>query len=143
MKTPYLVLGLLGLLALSTCKTPQQQTDRQTATEIDICPVERRDGWRWKYKVIAAAFTAESFKGGWVGSYDFSFFFASAAKEKISFVQFDSQRNQAMVVAVNSFKTVEVPAVRNCFGVPIQYEQIFPGAVHLPVRKRAFAYRLN
>jgi len=82
MKTPYLVLGLLGLLALSTCKTPQQQIDRQTATEIDICPVERRNGWRWKYKVIAAAFTAESFKGGWVGSYDFSFFFASAAQKK-------------------------------------------------------------
>jgi len=144
MKTRFLVLGLLALLAMSSCKTPQHQINRHADAEMDVYPVEGRHGWRWKRKVVAGEFTAENFKGGWVGSYEFPFFLRfRGSKEKFSFVQFDGARNQAVVMAVDRFKTIEIPVVRNYFNIPIQYEQIFAGSVYLPARKQAYDFWVN
>jgi len=144
MKTRILIAGLLSFLALSSCNTPKHQINRHSDAEMDVYPVEGRNGWRWKRKVTAGEFTAEQFKGGWVGSYEFPFFLRfRGSKEKFSFVQFDGQRNQAVVMAVDRFKTIEVPLVRNYFNIPIQYEQIFAGSVYLPARKQAYDFWLN
>ncbi len=144
MKTHFLLLGLLSLLALSSCKTPQHQIKRQSTTEMDVYPVEGRNSWRWKRKVTAGEFTADTFKGGWVGSYEFPFFLNfRGSKEKFSFVQRDGQGNQAVVLAVDRFKTVEVPVVRNYFSIPIQYEQLFAGSVYLPARNQSYDFWLN
>jgi len=144
MKPRFLVLGLLALLAISSCKTPQHQINRQTTAEMDVYPVEGRNSWRWKRRVTAGEFTADNFKGGWVGSYEFPFFLNfSGSKEKFSFVQHDNSGNQAVVMAVDRFKTVEVPVVRNYFRIPIQYEQIFAGSVYLPARKQAYDFWVN
>lgn len=144
MKTRFLLLGLLGLLALSSCKTPQHQVKRHSDAEMDVYPVEGRNSWRWKRKVTAGEFTADTFKGGWVGSYEFPFFLNfRGSKEKFSFVQHDIHGNRAVVMAVDRFKTVEVPVVRNYFNIPIQYEQIFAGSVYLPTRNKAYDFWLN
>lgn len=144
MKTQLLLFGLLGLLSLSACKTPQHQLNRNTTAEMDVYPVEGRNSWRWKRKVTAGEYTADQFKGGWVGSYEFPFFLRfRGSKEKFSFVQHDANSNQAVVMAVDRFKTIEVPVVRNYFNIPIQYEQIFAGSVYLPARKKAYDFWLN
>jgi hypothetical protein len=144
MKTRFLLLGLLGLLALSSCSTQKHQIKRQSAAEMDVYPVEGRHSWRWKRKVTAGEFTADRFKGGWVGSYEFPFFLNfRGSKEKFSFVQHDGQGNQAVVMAVDRFKTIEVPVVRNYFSIPIQYEQIFAGSVYLPARQQAYDFWLH
>ncbi len=144
MKTRLLLYSFLGLLLFSSCKTAQVQIDRQSVGDMDVYPVKGRNGWRWKRHVTAGEFSAEHFRGGWVGSYEFPFFLRfRGSKEKFSFVQYDGARNEAVLMAVDKFRAIDVPVVREHFHLPVSYEESFAGSVYLTARKQAYDFWLN
>ncbi len=144
MKTQLLCSSLLLVMALSACKTAQVQLKTNHNTPMDVYPVEGRNDWRWKRKVTFGEYTASNFRGGWVGSYEFPFFLRfRGSKEKISFVQHDQMGGEAKVLAVDRFRTAELPLVKDYFNLPVVYKQNFAGTVYLPARQQHYDFWLN
>lgn len=124
----FTALILAGLVA---CKTPELNLSPDLNDQAAM-PVKGRNGFQIGQVISYGDFKTSKVRRGWTNGYDLPFFVRfQAAREKMSYTQYGPEGQAAQVACISKFKSVELPVVRDFFGIPLDYQNYFAGNIAL------------
>lgn len=128
----FLFLALFTTLGLFACKPAEVTLSPELTAK--AMPVKGRNGFQIGQVIRYGDYTTGKVRRGWTQGYDLPFMIRfQAAKEKLSFTQYDAKGQIAQVMCVSKFKSTELPIVGDFFGIPLDYQNFFAGNIAIGI----------
>jgi hypothetical protein len=115
-----------------SCRTAEVAVNNDLKSNSEVYAVKGRQGFQVGQVLSFGDFTTSKVKRGWTFSYSVPFIVKfQGAKEKLSFQQFDQNKNVADVAVVSRFKETEYTPVGDYFDISLRYKNYFAGTLKM------------
>lgn len=130
MKTLIKVILYTLFLSILSCKTPNILLSKNLKDDTSVYEIKGRQGWQFNQVLEYGKYYTSKIKRGWSLGYDFPFVVHfQGAKEKLNFKQSTPYGESAIVSCVGKFKNIEIPLLKDYFGLELDYQDYFAGSI--------------
>lgn len=132
MKKNKLLLGLVLLLGVTSCKTPGLVFTGDLKNNTAVMDAKGRQGWQFNQVIKFGDYHTSPIARGWTRGGTINFFVRfQKAEQKLDFTQYTPDGKTATIAAVSSFKNTELPLLSDFLTYSFNYKNTFVGTIIL------------